>query len=196
MQEYNTLLDAAKKIQSGENLIDGFKKATEEAKNTVKETENIGKEAEKASEKAGGIFSKLKGALGGALKGDFSGVFSLIGKVGVWGAMIAAAGKGLYDLTVRAEEFRNALQPLSHYLDESNLQSVRQNIINLSDETAKPVSDMAAAATQFAKVWEGLRNSPEALTTMIKSANEFGALAGKTSEESAKYLANLASNTT
>ena len=28
---------------------------------------------------------------------------------------------------------------------------------------------------------------------MIKSSNEFGALAGKTSEESAKYLATLAS---
>lgn len=193
LQEYNTLLDAAKKIQAGENLTGGFKKATEEAKNTAKETENIGKEAEKASEKAGGIFSKLKGALGGALKGDFSGVFSLFGKFGVWGAMIATAGKGLYDLTVRAEEFRNALLPLSHYLDESNLQTVRQNIINLSDETAKSVSDMAAAATQFVKVWEGLRDSPEALTTMIKSSNEFGALTGKTSEEGAKYLSILAS---
>lgn len=193
LQEYNTLLDAAKKIQAGENLTGGFKKATEEAKNTAKETENIGKEAEKASEKAGGIFSKLKGALGGALKGDFSGVFSLFGKFGVWGAMIATAGKGLYDLTVRAEEFRNALLPLSHYLDESNLQTVRQNIINLSDETAKSVSDMAAAATQFVKVWEGLRDSPEALTTMIKSSNEFGALIGKTSEEGAKYLSILAS---
>lgn len=193
LQEYNTLLDAAKKIQAGENLTGGFRKATEEAKNTAKGTENIGKEAEKASKKVGGIFSKLKGALGGALKGDFTGIFSILGKLGAWGAALGAIGKGLYDLTVRAEEFRNALQPLSHYLDESNLQAVRQNILALSDETAKSVSDMAAAATQFAKVWEGLRDSPEALTTMIKSSNEFGALTGKTSEEGAKYLSNLAS---
>lgn len=193
LQEYNTLLDAAKKIQAGENLAGGFKKATEEAKNTAKGTENIGKEAEKASKKVGGIFSKLKDALGGALKGDFTGIFSILGKLGAWGAALGAIGKGLYDLTVRAEEFRNALQPLSHYLDESNLQAVRQNILALSDETAKSVSDMAAAATQFAKVWEGLRDSPEALTTMIKSSNEFGALTGKTSEEGAKYLSNLAS---
>lgn len=193
LQEYNTLLDAAKKIQAGENLTGGFRKATEEAKNTAKGTENIGKEAEKASKKVGGIFSELKGALGGALKGDFTGIFSILGKLGAWGAALGAIGKGLYDLTVRAEEFRNALQPLSHYLDESNLQAVRQNILALSDETAKSVSDMAAAATQFAKVWEGLRDSPEALTTMIKSSNEFGALTGKTSEEGAKYLSNLAS---
>ena len=52
---------------------------------------------------------------------------------------------------------------------------------------------MAAAATQFVKVWDSLRDSPEALTTMIKSSNEFGALSGKTSEEGAKFLSNLAS---
>ncbi len=192
-QEYNTLLEAAKKIQAGEKIADGFKKATEEAKKTAKETEKVGKSADDAAKKVGGIFSKFKNTLGGALKGNFSGLFSIFGKIGVWGAALAAAGKGIYELTIRAEEFRNALQPLSHYLDESNLQAVRQNILALSDETAKSVSDMAAAATQFVKVWDSLRDSPEALTTMIKSSNEFGALSGKTSEEGAKFLSNLAS---
>lgn len=193
VQEYNTLLEAAKKIQAGEKIADGFKKATEEAKKTVKETEKIVKSADDAAKKVGGIFSKFKTTLSGALKGNFSGLFALFGKIGIWGAAIAAVGKGFYELTIRAEEFRNALQPLSHYLDESNLQAVRQNILALSDETAKSVSDMAAAATQFVKVWDSLRDSPEALTTMIKSSNEFGALSGKTSEEGAKFLSNLAS---
>ena len=193
VQEYNTLLEAAKKIQAGEKIADGFKKATEEAKKTVKETEKIVKSADDAAKKVGGIFSKFKTTLSGALKGNFSGLFALFGKIGIWGAAIAAVGKGFYELTIRAEEFRNALQPLSHYLDESNLQAVRQNILALSDETAKSVSDMAAAATQFVKVWDSLRDSPEALITMIKSSNEFGALSGKTSEEGAKFLSNLAS---
>lgn len=193
LKEYNTLLDAAKKIQAGENITKGYEKATKEAKKTEEKTKDIGKSADDAAKKVGGIFSKFKSALGGALKGDFSSLFSFFGKIGVWGAAIGAVGKGIYELTIRAEEFRNALQPLSHYLDESNLQVVRQNILSLSDETAKSVSDMADAATQFVKVWDSLRNSSEALTTMIKTSNEFGALAGKTSAEGAKFLSNLAS---
>ena len=192
-QEYNTLLEAAKKIQAGEKIADGFKKATEEAKKTANETKKVGKEAEDAAKKVNGVFSKFRSTLGGAMKGNFSGLFAIFGKLGAWGAALAATGKGIYELTIRAEEFRNALQPLSHYLDEGNLQAVRQNILALSDETAKSVSDMAAAATQFVKVWDSLRDSPEALTTMIKSSNEFGALSGKTSEEGAKFLSNLAS---
>lgn len=193
LQEYNTLLDAAKKIQAGENLSNGYKKATDEAKNAAKETKNIGKEAENATKKVGGIFSKFKNILNGALKGNFSALFSFFGKIGVWGAALGTIGKGLYELTIRAEEFRNALQPLSHYLNNDTLKDVRQNIIALSGATAKSESDMAAAATQFVKVWDSLRNSPEAITAMIKSSNEFGALAGKTSEEGAKFLSNLAS---
>lgn len=170
-----------------------YEDAAKGAKKTKEETKEVAKSAEDATKKVGGIFSKFKSVLGGALKGDFSALFSLFGKIGVWGAALGAVGKGIYELTIRAEEFRNALQPLSHYLDESNLQVVRQNILSLSDETAKSVSDMAAAATQFVKVWDSLRDSPEALTTMIKTSNEFGALAGKTSEEGAKFLSNLAS---
>nr|DAE05686.1 MAG TPA: Tape measure domain protein [Siphoviridae sp. ctM5A27] len=170
-----------------------YEDAAKGAKKTKEETKEVAKSAEDATKKVGGIFSKFKNVLGGALKGDFSALFSLFGKIGIWGAALGTLGKGIYELTIRAEEFRNALQPLSHYLDESNLQTVRQNILSLSDETAKSVSDMAAAATQFVKVWDSLRDSPEALTTMIKTSNEFGALAGKTSEEGAKFLSNLAS---
>ena len=50
---------------------------------------------------------------------------------------------------------------------------------------------MAQSATQFVKVWDGLNDSPEALTRMIKAANEFGALAGKTSAESATNIAEI-----
>ena len=186
-----------KHISEGRDVLKqlgtSYEDAAKGAKKTKEETKEVAKSADEAAKKVGGIFSKFKSVLGGALKGDFSGLFSLFGKIGIWGAGLGALGKGIYELTIRAEEFRNALQPLSHYLDESNLQAVRQNILSLSDETAKSVSDMAAAATQFAKVWDSLRESPEALTTMIKSSNEFGALAGKTSEEGAKFLSNLAS---
>lgn len=179
--------------ENTEKLGKSYKDAAKGAKKTKEETKEVAKSADDAAKKVGGIFSKFKNTLGGALKGNFSGLFSIFGKIGVWGAALAAVGKGIYELTIRAEEFRNALQPLSHYLDESNLQAVRQNILALSDETAKSVSDMAAAATQFVKVWDSLRDSPEALTTMVKSSNEFGALSGKTSEEGAKFLSNLAS---
>lgn len=179
--------------ENTEKLGKSYKDAAKGAKKTKEETKEVAKSADDAAKKVGGIFSKFKNTLGGALKGNFSGLFSIFGKIGVWGAALAAIGKGIYELTIRAEEFRNALQPLSHYLDEGNLQAVRQNILALSDETAKSVSDMAAAATQFVKTWDSLRDSPEALTTMIKTSNEFGALAGKTSEEGAKFLSNLAS---
>ncbi len=186
-----------KHISEGRDVLKqlgtSYEDAAKGAKKTKEETKEVAKSADDAAKKVGGVFSKFKGILGGALKGNFSALFSLFGKIGVWGAALGAIGKGIYELTIRAEEFRNALQPLSHYLDESNLQAVRQNILSLSDETAKSVSDMAAAATQFVKVWDSLRESPEALTTMIKSSNEFGALAGKTSEEGAKFLSNLAS---
>ncbi len=186
-----------KHISEGRDVLKqlgtSYEDAAKGAKKTKEETKEVAKSADEAAKKVGGIFSNFKSVLGGALKGDFSGLFSLFGKIGIWGAGLGTLGKGIYELTIRAEEFRNALQPLSHYLDESNLQAVRQNILSLSDETAKSVSDMVAAATQFAKVWDSLRESPEALTTMIKSSNEFGALAGKTSEEGAKFLSNLAS---
>lgn len=179
--------------ESTGKIGESFKDATKEATETGKETKNIGKEAEDASKKVSGIFSKMKGAFGSAMKGDLSGLFSVFGKFVGWGAALGAIGKGLYELTQRAEEFKQALLPLSHYIDENRLETVRQDILALSGSTAKSVADMASAATQFVKVWDGLRESPEALITMVKSANEFGALAGKTSEESAKYLANLAS---
>ncbi len=192
-----SLQDTSKESKNAQENTDklgkSYENAAKGAKKTKEETKEVAKSAEDATKKVGGIFSKFKSVLGGALKGDFSALFSLFGKIGVWGAALGAVGKGIYELTIRAEEFRNALQPLSHYLDESNLQAVRQNILSLSDETAKSVSDMAAAATQFVKVWDSLRDSPEALTTMIKTSNEFGALAGKTSEEGAKFLSNLAS---
>ncbi len=174
-------------------LGSSYEEAKKEAKDTAEETKKIGKSADDAQKKVGGIFSNIKKSIGGALKGDFSSFFGIIGKIGAWGAGIAAVGKGLYELCIRAEQFRAALQPLSHYVDKDTLGAVKQNILSLSSQTTKSVSDMAAAATQFAKVWSGMNASPEALTQMIESSNKFGALAGKTSEESAKYLSNLAS---
>lgn len=191
LQEYNTLLDAAKRIQSGEKLTDSFKNTACAAKETAKETQNIGKEAEKAEKKVKGIFGGLKSSFAGLMKGDFSALFGFVGKIGAWGAAIAAVGKGLYDASKAAEAFRVSLQPLDHYMDSDKIKDLRQNILALSSTTSKSCVDMADAALQFVKVWDGLKNSPEALTRMIKAANEFGALAGKTSAESAKSIAEI-----
>lgn len=191
LQEYNTLLDAAKRIQSGEKLTDSFKSTAKEAKETAKETQNIGKEAEAAGKKVKGIFGGLKSSFAGLMKGDFSALFGFIGKIGAWGAAIAAVGKGLYDMSKAAEAFRVSLQPLDHYMDSDKIKDLRQNILALSATTSKSCVDMAQSATQFVKVWDGLNDSPEALTRMIKAANEFGALAGKTSAESAKNISEI-----
>lgn len=191
LQEYNTLLDAAKRIQSGEKLTDSFKSTAKEAKETAKETQNIGKEAEAAGKKVKGIFGGLKSSFAGLMKGDFSALFGFVGKIGAWGAAIAAVGKGLYDMSKAAEAFRVSLQPLDHYMDSDKIKDLRQNILALSATTSKSCVDMAQSATQFVKVWDGLNDSPEALTRMIKAANEFGALAGKTSAESAKNIAEI-----
>lgn len=193
LKEYNAQLEAAKRIQNGDNLTGSFKDAAENAKKTAKETRSIGKEAEKSSSKVKGIFGGLKSSFSGLMKGDFSGLFKFVGKIGVWGAGIAAVGKGLFESSKAAEAFRVALQPLDHYMDTDKIKDVRQNILALTATTTKSCADMANAALQFVKVWDGLKDAPGALTQMIKSANEYGALTGKTSEEGAKAISKMAS---
>lgn len=193
LKEYNAQLEAAKRIQNGDNLTGSFKNAAKNAKETVKETQSIGKEAEKSSSKVKGIFGGLKSSFSGLMKGDFSGLFKFVGKIGVWGAGIAAVGKGLFEASKAAEEFRVALQPLDHYMNTDKIKDVRQNILALTATTTKSCADMANAALQFVKVWDGLKDAPGALTQMIKSANEYGALTGKTSEEGAKAISKMAS---
>ena len=193
LKEYNAQLEAAKRIQKGDNLTGSFKDAAENAKKTAKETQNIGKEAEKSSSKVKGIFGGLKSSFSGLMKGDFSGLFKFVGKIGAWGAGIAAVGKGLFESSKAAEAFRVALQPLDHYMDTDKIKDVRQNILALTATTTKSCADMANAALQFVKVWDGLKDAPGALTQMIKSANEYGALTGKTSEEGAKAISKMAS---
>lgn len=193
LKEYNAQLEAAKRIQNGDNLTGSFKDAAENAKKTAKETQSIGKEAEKSSSKVKGIFGGLKSSFSGLMKGDFSGLFKFVGKIGVWGAGIAAVGKGLFESSKAAEAFRVALQPLDHYMDTDKIKDVRQNILALTATTTKSCADMANAALQFVKVWDGLKDAPGALTQMIKSANEYGALTGKTSEEGAEAISKMAS---
>lgn len=183
-------------IQSKEKLREmgtSYEDATKEAKKTAKETQGIGKEAEKSSSKVKGIFGGLKSSFSGLMKGDFSGLFKFVGKIGVWGAGIAAVGKGLFESSKAAEAFRVALQPLDHYMDTDKIKDVRQNILALTATTTKSCADMANAALQFVKVWDGLKDAPGALTQMIESSNEYGALTGRTSEEGAKAISQMAS---
>lgn len=183
-------------IQSKEKLREmgtSYEDATKEAKKTAKETQNIGKEAEKSSSKVKDVFGGLKSSFSGLMKGDFSGLFKFVGKIGIWGAGIAAVGKGLFEASKAAEELRVAMQPLNHYMDASKVQEVSQNILSMTSKTTKSCVDMANAALQFTKVWDGLKDAPGALTQMIESSNEYGALAGRTSEEGAKAISQMAS---
>lgn len=188
------IVQGKEKLREMGTAYEDIVKKTKTVKQNVEDTN---KETDKSTKKILDGASKIKGAFKGILKGDFSSITSFFKKAGgkalLIAAAIAAIGKSLYELTVRAEKFKEALQPLSHYLSNDNLQAIRRNILALSDETTKSVEDMAKAALQFAKVWDSLRNSPDALTIMVKSANEMGALLGKTSEEGANYLTNLAS---
>ena len=195
LQEYNTLLDAAKKIQAGENLTGGFKKATEEAKNTAKETENIGKEAEKAGEKTADIFSKLKGALGGAMKGDFSGLLGLFGKAGWWGAAITgtiAVSKEIENLSKTAQELAEALIPLKAYVDGGTLEELRQQFVALEYDSSHSAEEMAAGATRWVKYFDGIRGNADAIAEVTKSSNDFATVLGTTTEKAADYQLKIA----
>ena len=91
-----SLQDTAKESKNAQENTDKLGKSYEDAakgaKKTKEETKEVAKSAEDATKKVGGIFSKFKSVLGGALKGDFSALFSLFGKIGVWGAALGALG--------------------------------------------------------------------------------------------------------
>lgn len=145
LQEYNTLLDAAKKIQAGENLTGGFKKATEEAKNTAKETENIGKEAEKAGDKAKGIFDKLKGFI---TKGfNLDNVLSLVlSPKGATLAGITAVAAGVKNISEICQQLEESLIPLKAYVDGGTLEELRQQFVALEYDSSHSAEETAAGA--------------------------------------------------
>ena len=191
LQEYNTLLDAAKKIQAGENLTGGFRKATEEAKNTAKETENIGKEAEKAGDKANGIFDKLKGFV---TKGfNLDNVLSLVfSPKGATLAGITAVAAGVKNISEICQQLEESLIPLKAYVDGGTLEELRQQFVALEYDSSHSAEEMAAGATRWVKYFEGIRGNADAISDLTKSSNDFATVLGTTTEKAADYQLKIA----
>lgn len=180
-----------KNASETKELNEKLKAVTAELKKQGVEIDKNTAKTKKQANEVGGLFKQLKGGFGGGVGGIFNTLLS--GKFLGWATAIGAIAKGLWDASKAAEEYRKSLMPLKHYMDGMDFKTVRQDIMALTATTSKSASDMAGAATYFVKVWESLRTSPEALITMVKSANEFAILSGKSSAEAAKAIANLAS---
>ena len=181
----------AKNSSETKELNEKLKAVTAELKKQGIEIDKNTSKTKKQANEVGGLFKQLKGGFGGGFGGIFNTLLS--GKFLGWATAIGAVAKGLWDASKASEEYRKSLMPLKHYMDAMDFKTVRQDILALTATTSKSAADMAGAATYFAKVWESLRTSPEALVTMVKSANEFAVLSGKSSTEAAKAITNLAS---
>lgn len=181
----------AKNASETKELNEKLKAVTAELKKQGVEIDKNTAKTKKQANEVSGLFKQFKGGFGGGVGGIFNTLLN--GKFLGWATAIGAVAKGLWDASKAAEEYRKSLMPLKHYMDDMDFKTVRQDIMALTATTSKSASDMAGAATYFVKVWESLRTSPEALITMVKSANEFAILSGKSSAEAAKAIANLAS---
>ena len=181
----------AKNAAETKELNEKLKAVTAELKKQGVEIDKNTSKTKKQANEVGSLFKQLKGGFGGGFGGIFNTLLS--GKFLGWATAIGAIAKGLWDASKASEEYRKSLMTLRHYMDAMDFKTVRQDILALTATTSKSAADMAGAATYFAKVWESLRTSPEALVTMVKSANEFAILSGKSSTEAAKAIANLAS---
>ena len=181
----------AKNATETRGLNEKLKAVTDELKKQGVEIDKNISKTKKQSDEVGGLFKQLKGGFGSGFGGIFNTLLS--GKFLGWATAIGAIAKGLWDASKASEEYRKSLMTLRHYMDTMDFKTVRQDILALTATTSKTAADMAGAATYFAKIWESLRTSPEALVAMVKSANEFAVLSGKSSTEAAKAIANLAS---
>lgn len=181
----------AKNATETRGLNEKLKAVTDELKKQGVEIDKNTSKTKKQADEVGGLFKQLKGGFGSGFGGIFNTLLS--GKFLGWATAIGAIAKGLWDASKASEEYRKSLMTLRHYMDTMDFKTVRQDILALTATTSKTAADMAGAATYFAKVWESLRTSPEALVAMVKSANEFAVLSGKSSTEAAKAIANLAS---
>lgn len=181
----------AKNATETRGLNEKLKAVTDELKKQGVEIDKNTSKTKKQADEVGGLFKQLKGGFGSGFGGIFNTLLS--GKFLGWATAIGAIAKGLWDASKASEEYRKSLMTLRHYMDTMDFKTVRQDILALTATTSKTAADMAGAATYFAKIWESLRTSPEALVTMVKSANEFAVLSGKSSTEAAKAITNLAS---
>lgn len=168
-----------------------YEDVVKNAKQAAKETKNIGKEAETASEKAKGIFDKMKSFITKGLNPE-----NLLGMVfspkGAAMAGITAVAAGLKNLTQIAESLHEALMPLKTYVDSGTLETLKALFVDMEYNSVQSAEEMAAGATRWVKYFAGIRDNADVIADVTKSSNDFATVLGTTSEKAADYQLRIA----
>lgn len=184
-----------KEILEGKNRLKemgvSYEDVTKQAKNTAKATKDIGDEASKASDKAKGIFDKLKGFITKGMNPEnlLSMVFS---PKGATMAGITAVAAGLKNITQINQQLVESMIPLKAYVDDGTFSKLREQFVALEYDGNHSAEEMAKAGTKWVKYFEGLRGNSDAIADVTKSSNDFATVLGKTSEEAANYQLKIA----
>ena len=184
-----------KEILEGKNRLKemgvSYEDVTKQAKNTAKATKDIGDEASKASDKAKGIFDKLKGFITKGMNPEnlLSMVFS---PKGATMAGITAVAAGLKNITQINQQLVESMIPLKAYVDDGTFSKLREQFVALEYNGSHSAEEMAKAGTKWVKYFEGLRGNSDAIVDVTKSSNDFATVLGKTSEEAANYQLKIA----
>lgn len=184
-----------KEILEGKNRLKemgvSYEDVTKQAKNTAKATKDIGDEASKASDKAKGIFDKLKGFITKGMNPEnlLSMVFS---PKGATMAGITAVAAGLKNITQINQQLVESMIPLKAYVDDGTFSKLREQFVALEYGGNHSAEEMAKAGTKWVKYFEGLRGNSDAIVDVTKSSNDFATVLGKTSEEAANYQLKIA----
>lgn len=187
--------EITKEILEGKNRLKemgvSYEDVTKQAKNAAKATKDIGDEASKASEKAKGIFDKLKSFITKGLNPEslLSMVFS---PKGATMAGITAVAAGLKNITQINEQLAESMIPLKAYVDGGTLEELRAQFVALEYESSHSAEEMAAGATRWVKYFEGIRGNADVIADVTKSSNDFATVLGTTSEKAADYQLKIA----
>lgn len=187
--------EITKEILEGKNRLKemgvSYEDVTKQAKNTAKATKDIGDEASKASDKAKGIFDKLKGFITKGMNPEnlLSMVFS---PKGATMAGITAVAAGLKNITQINQQLVESMIPLKAYVDDGTFSKLREQFVALEYDGNHSAEEMAKAGTKWVKYFEGLRGNSDAIADVTKSSNDFATVLGKTSEEAANYQLKIA----
>lgn len=202
--------EITKEILEGKNRLKemgvSYEDVTKQAKNAAKATKDIGDEASKASEKAKGIFGRIKDFASDKAKGFFDKIKGFITKglnpenllslvfspKGATMAGITAVAAGLKNLTLINQQLTESMMGLKAYVDAGTLESLRAQFVALEYDSTHSAEEMAKAGTKWVKYFEGLRGNSDAIADVTKSSNDFATVLGKTSDEAAGYQLKIA----
>lgn len=187
--------EITKEILEGKNRLKemgvSYEDVTKQAKNAAKATKDIGDEASKASDKAKGIFDKLKSFITKGFNPEnvLSMVFS---PKGATMAGITAVAAGLKNISQINEKLAESMIPLKAYVDGGTLEELRAQFVALEYDSSHSAEEMAAGATRWVKYFDGIRGNADVIADVTKSSNDFATVLGKSSQEAANYQLKIA----